>query len=43
MELRMLGVTICQDYLEFPNPETIRERVQTFGATISGIVWVDKH
>ena len=27
---------------QFPTPETIRERVQAFGARISGIVWVDK-
>ena len=39
----MLGLTTCQDYVEFPTPETIREWVQAFGATICGIIWVDKH
>ena len=34
----MLGLTTCQDYLEFRTPQTIREWVQAFGATISGII-----
>ena len=29
--------------LEFPTPETMREGVQTFGATMFWIVRVDKH